>query len=517
MINKFKNWLQKLKNNKSDSSDIHAEEHDIDLDAQIPDEEDIELEFEEQTPSTPPQVLTKESLQDVTEEKVLPPQEDLEYPDVDEEPVPPPHVRTPEETSDATGEISVMTNEVESLDATDATNEVAEFDLSQDMSFKDKVGLFAQRLKDRVQRIDFRKFKNFKFPTRSQEGKEDGPSLTQQLAQKYNVKIPKSVEDFEKKIKKFPWQNLHNEVFYGKNRTAINKTFLLLLCVLTPYYAGKSLGLLLKGKPDYKNLNNNVAIRIDRENELTLGQLADLRNAKLFKTEKVETDNKPKPTVASPEVCKTATKKSNLPIKLVNTVVLQDSVKSIASVQVRNQELNDVREGEKIDNMAKVDKIDRLGIIVKNLKDGTCESIDNTQMAGYQRSPISVMSKKASKAFIANKKIDGIENEGNTFKIQKNFLKEKMKNISDVLTQARGIQIPNPDGSMSFKIVDVEPGGIFAYLGIQDNDVITHIDGKKINDLNEVMSLFGKITSLDQLNITVSRGGEEVPLEYKLQ
>ena len=516
MINKFKTWLKKFKKDKNES--LEDSSVDIDLDAQIPDEEDIDVILPEDEADHPPaQVLTREALESEAseDEAQLPEQEDLEYPDsdhtseIDISALGTSEDENDQAQADATGEIQVQ----------DHTSEQdVPIDLSAKLSFRDRVEITGQKIKDKVSRINFRKFKDFKFSTLlPKEGAAPNQSLSQKLKSHYNITVPASLEKFEKKLKKFPWQNLHNEVFYPKNRTAIHKGFLILLLALTPYYFGKGLGLLLKGKPDYKNLNDSVAININKENELTTAHLVEIKNAKLFKTEMVKTDPRVTPKANTPEVCKDATKKSNLPIKLLNTIVLQDSVKSIASVQIRNQDLNDVRIGDKIDDMAKVDRINRLGIIVKNLKDGTCESIDNNELNGRGASPIAVLDKKASKTFIANKKIEGIENDGNTFKIKKDFLKEKMKNISDVLTQARGIQMTNPDGSMSFKIVDVEPGGIFSYLGIQNNDIITHINGKKINDLNEVMGLFGKITGLSNLKITVTRGGEEVPLDYKLQ
>jgi len=114
-------------------------------------------------------------------------------------------------------------------------------------------------------------------------------------------------------------------------------------------------------------------------------------------------------------------------------------------------------------------------------------------------------------------KIDGVENDGNNFTIEKEFLKKKMSNIQDILTQARGIQINNPDGTISFKIVDVQPGGIFAHLGIQNNDIITQIDGQPINDLNAIMSLFGKITNIDKLGLGIKRDGVVTPQQYKFK
>jgi acyl-CoA dehydrogenase family member 9 len=101
--------------------------------------------------------------------------------------------------------------------------------------------------------------------------------------------------------------------------------------------------------------------------------------------------------------------------------------------------------------------------------------------------------------------------------IKKTLLDEKMKDLQSILTQARGIPVTNPDGTMAFKIVEIDPGGIFPYLGIQDGDTITSINGKPIYSLNEVMNLFGRIRNLDQLSLGIKREGTESTQDYSIQ
>lgn len=302
------------------------------------------------------------------------------------------------------------------------------------------------------------------------------------------------------------------------NRTPINRAFILLFIVLSFYTVGKITALLISNSIEAPKIAKKT-IQLDYSRELTPLQINQMRQAKLFKTESSDTDLVKKPVIANNQKCESASKASRLPIKLVNTIVLQDSVKSIASVQIRSERLpQEFREGDKIDDIAQIDKIERLNIILKNLKDGSCEYIANNLFDDKRQNPIAVLTPKESKKFTTKtKKIDGIKNDGNNFTVSKDFMKDKMKDISSILTQARGIQITNPDGSISFKVVEVDPGGIFAYLGIQDNDVITQINGQPISDLNQVMSLFGKITNVDQLSLTIKRNGEEVPQDYKFQ
>ena len=373
-------------------------------------------------------------------------------------------------------------------------------DLNNEISWKDSLQIKLQRLKDYTGRFSIKNFRKI-VPSNNATGQKDS---------------------VHKKIKSLNFSNFYNNIFTPSLRTPINKSFQIAMVLMSLYLFINTLAKFISGKKDYKMIANNNAIDIDRTNELNANNLNQIKLAKVFQTDKakpIDPKKRIKPELDQVLICKKASKKTRLPIKLINTIVLQDTVKSIASVQVRSTPPLSVREGDKIDNMAEVGKIDRMGMIIKNLKEGTCEKIESSNQDTFsRRSPISVMTPSQSKTFKKQqKKISGINNDGNNFTVDKNFLKEKMSDISNILTQARGIQINNPDGSLSFKVVDIEPGGIFSYLGIQDNDVITSINGKKINDLNEVMGLFSKITTLDQLNLTVTRGGDQVPLEYKFK
>ncbi|MDA8793597.1 PDZ domain-containing protein, partial [Bacteriovoracaceae bacterium] len=272
----------------------------------------------------------------------------------------------------------------------------------------------------------------------------------------------------------------------------------------------------------YKNLVSDDVPSLNF-NKLAKGSdLKFVKDKKLFQTGAVKKAIKPTEKVKKgPVICteETSKKSSSLPITLLNTIVLQDSVKSIASVQVRS-DLFDLREGEQIENMAKIDKITRLKLIIKNLNSDECENVMASEAKEMLSLPtnINVLSPSESKKFVKQKKsIEGIKNDGNKFEISKKLLKSKMSNISEILTQAQGITITNPDGSMSFKVVNIEPGSIYNYLGIQDNDVITQINGNKINNLNEVMNLFGRIQNIDQLNLMIERNGVQTPLDYELK
>lgn len=330
--------------------------------------------------------------------------------------------------------------------------------------------------------------KPFKLPSLKKDDGERGPVLSPSLS---------------KLIEKF---------FSRSSREPIHQAAVVILICGFTWTIGKMVALVLKGEPTFAT-QREYTLDVNLSQDFDPVSLGQVRSINPFRTNAAGAKKKLADTK-----CEEATQASNLPIKLVNTVVLQDSVKSLASVQVRGErDLLEVRQGDKISNLAEVFKISRLGILFRNLENGVCESVTSEKGFARGNSPIAIMSPSEGRAFKAAKKMAGIENVGNKFQIKKALLDDKLKDLQAIVTQARGIPITNPDGTMAFKIVEIDPSSIYTYLGIQDGDTITAINGKPIYSLNEVMNLFGRIRNLDQLSLGVKRDGTETTQEYSIQ
>jgi type II secretory pathway component PulC len=325
------------------------------------------------------------------------------------------------------------------------------------------------------------------------------------LAQASNRAAPKT-----KSLKKsaIDWNLLIEQLLSSSRWEHHHRALSLLILVSGVWTFGKMMGLALKPKPTLAppKQAREIVLETFEPDQLQLLKTMDPFRSADAQNKKILADVK----------CDKADQPTNLPLTLVNTIVLQDSVKSIASVQLRSSKgPKEFREGDEIQGMAKISHINRLEVILKNLQTNTCEYLANKDFKS--RSRIGIMTKDEAAKFRQSKKIKGIENVGNRFMIEKQLLDEKLKNINAVLTEARAVQIKNPDGTLAFKMTEVEPGGIFSYLGILNEDIITSINGKPIQDLNEIMSLFGRISSLDKLQLGVKREGEERQMDYTIK
>jgi type II secretory pathway component PulC len=341
----------------------------------------------------------------------------------------------------------------------------------------------------------------------------------------FNFKSAGNIKNFKtpKFLKNFNWNKMIDGLYHPDSRRMIHRGFIASSVVAGTWSAGKIVALSLKGPPDTTVSKSAPMVVANNANgfnyqDLNAIKSKNLFNAKMSKDEPKVAVEKPK-VIDSPEVCTKASKKSTLPYKLVNTTVLQDSVKSIASVQVRSsKELENLRVGDKIATNAEIGFIDRMKVIFKNLKTGECEYIASTDPKSKDaKQRFNVVSPDKGKKLMKQNKNTDIKNEGNSYRIKKSVRDNMLSNISEILTQARAIQIKNPDGSYSFKMTEIVPGSVYSQLGIQDGDIITQINGKKITNLNEVMSLFGKIKDIDQFQLNVKRGGIESVKDYEFE
>lgn len=322
-------------------------------------------------------------------------------------------------------------------------------------------------------------------------------------------------------LKEINIDEIFDSFFSPQQRPRIHKTFIAALFISSAYLTGRLISGWLTPLPKSRIATKGQTLSLNQQ-DVVRTQLNRIKSNDLFqapdKTNTPVIDNAPKkPSFEEVRVCRDANMKSSLGLKLVNTVILQDSVKSLASVQMRGKE-NFLREGDSIPNTIEVGKITRQKLIFKNLKTRKCEYIENTaERKGPKKTINIVRDPQEGKKILQDAGETGISNVGNTFKIKKEVRARMLENISEVLTQARAVQIKNPDGSLAFRMQEIVPGSIYSQLNIQEGDVITGINGKKITNMTEMMNLFGQIDKVDHFELTLSRNGMEQNLEYDFE
>jgi type II secretion system protein C len=314
--------------------------------------------------------------------------------------------------------------------------------------------------------------------------------------------------------------NLVLKVFSPESRPFWHKIFLVLIVTVLFYTLGKLIAIkfsMLFAPP-------KLPLDFPEDTKVETNLMADLstiKRANLFHSKDEDQKDQGKKKKSEIEIiCQEAKAKSSLPFKLQDTIVLQDRKKSTAFLSINGQPADVFREGDVIKQVARLDKISRLSVIFRNLENAGCEYIANfddqfEQM--FSQKNLSILSPEAGKQILPDELKKNIRNVGNKYYLKTKLRDEMLADIGNVLTQARAVQINNPDGTLAFKMTEIVPGSIYSFLDLNDGDIITKINGKNIENVNEIMALFGGLKDFNNLSLTIQRDGEEQEKEYNFE
>lgn len=198
--------------------------------------------------------------------------------------------------------------------------------------------------------------------------------------------------------------------------------------------------------------------------------------------------------------------KTSLPLNLMGVIVVQDELKSVASIEDRgSNQVIAVRVNEPITPETLVQKIESNKVIFINKNSGRREFVDLPKEGVLP----TVRAKSTSSAG------SGIQKASETnYQIPREEVDKTLSNLNEVLTQARCV--PNfengrPSGYRCFQIV---PGSIYDKLGMKDGDVISEINGQSINDPGKAFEIFGQLRTMSSVDLRLKRGTQSLNMHY---
>ena len=182
--------------------------------------------------------------------------------------------------------------------------------------------------------------------------------------------------------------------------------------------------------------------------------------------------------------------KTNLPLTLLGVIVIQNSDKSVASVEDKGKnQVIAVRKGDEIANRAFVETIEGYRVIFRNEETMRMEYIELPQdqiLATRRAAPV-----KGSGAGIQ-------KTSENRYTLDRKAIDTALGNdFSKILTQARCVPEFEGGKSVGYRCFQIEPGSVYEQLGLQENDIICGIDGES---LNNPAAAFQKLQALKDTN-----------------
>lgn len=106
---------------------------------------------------------------------------------------------------------------------------------------------------------------------------------------------------------------------------------------------------------------------------------------------------------------------------------------------------------------------------------------------------------------------------GNIITVDRSDIRESLKNINKLLTQARirpHLKDGKPDG---FRLSYVKTNSFFTKLGLKQGDIIKSINGKQINTPEDAFSFYQSLESGAPLSMEISRGDKPKTITYRFK
>jgi len=106
---------------------------------------------------------------------------------------------------------------------------------------------------------------------------------------------------------------------------------------------------------------------------------------------------------------------------------------------------------------------------------------------------------------------------GDTVTIARSDIRNSLKNINKLLTQARirpHLKDGKPDG---FALSYVKANSFFTKLGLRRGDIIKSINGKQINTPEDAFSFYQALEAGEPLSMEIGRGGKPKTINYRFK
>lgn len=206
---------------------------------------------------------------------------------------------------------------------------------------------------------------------------------------------------------------------------------------------------------------------------------------------------------------------SGLQLALEGTIVHRNPFRSLATITGAGATLS-YTVGDSIPNLAKIISVIRKKVIIRNLKNKRLEFIEIPKDQAKIKRPVARNRFKNLTPPPREKSL--IKRDGNRFTATRANVDAQLANLSKLSKQANGKfeRDPATGEVMGYKVFGIKPG-LLQQLGVEENDVISNVNGTKINSMQAGAGLLSKLRVANEINVTVIRDGRVVDLEYVIE
>ena len=212
-------------------------------------------------------------------------------------------------------------------------------------------------------------------------------------------------------------------------------------------------------------------------------------------------------------------RKSNMPVDLIGIYHSNIARESVALIKEKSaKDADTYMVDDFILKQAKILKIDRAKVFVDN--NG---SIEFLILPGYDDQKISpkrpqMVNAPEPEEAETSSKDDKVAKVGkDKYVIDQSLIEDTFSNLSKVATQARIVPFFKDGKTIGFKLFSIKKDSIYSKLGLINSDIITKINGYKMDNPQKFMEVYTKLQSESNITLEIQRNGVKQTKKYNIQ
>jgi general secretion pathway protein C len=113
--------------------------------------------------------------------------------------------------------------------------------------------------------------------------------------------------------------------------------------------------------------------------------------------------------------------------------------------------------------------------------------------------------------------VEGVKQLGdNRYEVQHRLIESTLSNLNSIATQARIVPSFKNGVANGFKLFSIQPGSLYAAIGVENGDVIQKINGYEINSPDKALEVYQKLRDSRHITIEIERGNQAIRKEYNV-
>ncbi len=105
----------------------------------------------------------------------------------------------------------------------------------------------------------------------------------------------------------------------------------------------------------------------------------------------------------------------------------------------------------------------------------------------------------------------------NKYEIDRGTLDSTLSDLNKIATQARIVPSFKNGVANGFKLFSIQPGSLYASIGIENGDVIQRVNGYELNSPEKALELYQKLRESQRVVINGERGGQTYEKVYEIK